>query len=243
VSDSTPLIPNLPDQAPAPPSACPEPPRDLVDCWNQIGVGGDRSCPELDKVVLCRNCPAFVNAGLKLLNRAPPPHYRRQWTEYVAESRKTTAAHRSSAVIFRLGLEWLALPTQAFQEIAEQRSVHTIPHRRHGLVLGLVNVRGELLVCVSLARLLGLDRGSHADSARTFYDRFLVVGWDDKRLVFPADEVRGIHRFQPADLARSPNTVAKSASTFTEGMIPWDDQMVGLLEPETLFSTLNRSLS
>ena len=28
---------------------------DLQDCWNQIGVLGDRSCPLLNQVIHCRN--------------------------------------------------------------------------------------------------------------------------------------------------------------------------------------------
>ena len=34
-------------------------PDDLDDCWNRIGVRGDRSCPELARVIHCHNCPVF----------------------------------------------------------------------------------------------------------------------------------------------------------------------------------------
>src|SRR5438445_8021579 len=70
---------------------------------------------------------------------------------------------RTSAVIFRIHSEWLALPTEAFQEVAERRRIHSLPHRRNGVVLGLVNIRGELLICVDLGRVLGI--GAH-DSDR-----------------------------------------------------------------------------
>ena len=33
---------------------------DAGDCWNRIGVNGDRSCPELTSFVHCRNCPVFA---------------------------------------------------------------------------------------------------------------------------------------------------------------------------------------
>ena len=58
--------------------------------------------------------------------------------------------------MFRLGAEWFALPTIAVDEVAELRGIHSLPHRRGGMLLGLVNVQGELIVCVSLARVLGL---------------------------------------------------------------------------------------
>ena len=36
-------------------------------CWQEIGVWGDRSCPELAAVTHCHNCPVFAAAGRKFL--------------------------------------------------------------------------------------------------------------------------------------------------------------------------------
>ena len=33
------------------------------DCWNTIGVSGDRSCPELNTHIHCRSCPVFAAAA------------------------------------------------------------------------------------------------------------------------------------------------------------------------------------
>ena len=38
-------------------------------CWNEIGVQGNGSCPELRKVIHCRNCPVYSKAGVQLLDR------------------------------------------------------------------------------------------------------------------------------------------------------------------------------
>ena len=93
-----------------------------------------------------------------MLDRPLLPEYRREWTEHFAQPKQLAAPARASALVFRINAEWLALPTQAFQEVAERRPVHSLPHRRQGIVLGLVNIRGELLICVSLGHLLGLER-------------------------------------------------------------------------------------
>jgi chemotaxis-related protein WspD len=121
--------------------------------------------------------------------------------------------------------------------------VHSLPHRRHGVVLGLVNVRGELLLCVSVGRLLGLNHGASSEKLRAFYDRLLVVSWTGQRLAIPADEVRGIYRFQPDELAEPPTTVSRSTQTFTQGLFLWEGRPVGLFNPDLLLSSLNRSLS
>ena len=212
-------------------------------CWNDIGVHGDATCPELQQVIHCRNCTVYSKAGVQLLDRPLLPEYRRAWTEHFAQEKKLASPARHSALLFRINSEWLALPTPAFHEVAERRPVHSLPHRQQGIVLGLVNVRGELLICVSLGRLLGLARSPPHETPRTTYDRLLVAHWDGHRCVFPADEVRGILRFQTSELQEPPATLAKSRLSYTQGILRWQDRAVGLLDADLLFSSLNRSLT
>ena len=217
-------------------------PASIHACWNDIGVYGTSACSELEKFVHCRNCPVYSTAGVELLDRPLPDDYRREWSQHFAIEKHRATPAKLSVVIFRIAAEWLALPTTAFQEVAERRLTHSLPHRRQGIVVGLINVRGELLICVSLRRLLGLDRGAKPP-ARQPTDRLLVVNWDGNRLVFAVDEIHGVHRFQPKELREAPATVSKSSLTFTQGVFLWEQHPVGLLEPESLFSTLNRSLA
>jgi chemotaxis-related protein WspD len=171
-----------------------------------------------------------------------PEDYRREWSAHFAREDEPGPPARSSALLFRIRLEWLGLPTQAFQEVAERKHIHPLPHRRQGTVLGLANIRGELLICVDLGRLLGLGSGLAQDLAQG-YDRLLVVNWEGQRLVFPVDEVHGIHRFQSRELKAPPATVAKSAVSFSRGVLSWQQKSVGFLDAPTLFTALDRSLS
>jgi chemotaxis-related protein WspD len=211
-------------------------------CWNGIGVQGNRSCPELESVIHCRNCPVYSKAGLRLLDRPLLPEYRRAWTEHFAQKRVAATPAKTSALLFRVSTEWLALPTPAFREVAERRLVHSLPHRRQGIVLGLVNVRGELQICVSLAHLLGLDQSTLHQTRRQSYERLLVTHWEGRQFVFPADEVRGLHRFQAPELTEPPATLTKSRLAYTKAILHWQGRAVGLLDPDLLFSSLNRSL-
>ena len=212
-------------------------------CWNEIGVHGDSSCPELKKHIRCRNCPVYSAAGNKLFDRPLPADYRREWTEHYAKEKSAAAPSRASAVLFRISTEWLALPSQAFQEIADKRPVHSLPHRRQGIVLGLANIRGELLICFSLGHLLHLGNLPTPGQLRNSYERLLVADWNGQRIVFPVDEVRGIHRYQLQDLRDPPATVAKSSLGYTQGIMDWQGNLVGLLDPDVLFTSLNRSIS
>ncbi|HSU55600.1 MAG TPA: chemotaxis protein CheW [Candidatus Dormibacteraeota bacterium] len=215
---------------------------EIETCWNKIGIYGNGECGELEKFVHCRNCPIYSQAAHRLLDRPLPPEYRREWAVHFAREEKKTPPAKLSAVLFRVSSEWLALPTQAFQEIAERRRVHSLPNRRQSIVLGVVNIRGELLVCVSLGRLLGVEQASSLKGPAT-YDRFLVANWEGNRLVFPADEVQGIHRFQAHELREPPATVAKANLSYAQGIFIWQQKPVGFLEPSTLFAAFSRSLA
>lgn len=221
-----------------------DPPEKVHDCWNTIGVEGNGSCRELVKFIHCRNCPVYSAAGLQLLERPMPPGYRREWTEHFARKKKTGTPARTSILIFKTASEWLGLPTAAFQEIAERRAMHSLPHRRGKIVLGLINIRGELTICVSLARVLGLEAGTeHRKKGRAVFDRLLVTHWHGGRLAFPVGEVHGIQHFQRDELREPPATVLHSSATFTRGVISWRDCTVGVLDADALFGHINRNLS
>jgi chemotaxis-related protein WspD len=232
VLDSRPGVPGKEDEA-----------VEICACWNQIGVQGDGTCLELRKFVHCRNCPVYSNAVVQLLDRPLLPQCRHEWTEHFAQPKQLVAPATGSALVFRLNAEWLALPTQVFQEVAEPRLVHSLPRRRHNTVLGLVNIHGELLICVSLGCLLGIERAPAGPTLRRSCDRLLVANWHGNRLVFPADEVRGLYRFRMSELKEPPATLAKSSRSYTQGLLPWQGRTVGFLDADLLFSSFNRSLT
>ncbi|SDD05528.1 chemotaxis-related protein WspD [Sphingomonas sp. YR710] len=219
----------------------------IYDCWNRIGVRGDKSCPELVSHVHCRNCPVHAAAALGLLDRAPPDGYLAEWSRHVAQSEIADGERRDSgsALIFRVGAEWLALPTTAIQEVAELRPIHSLPRRTNGTVLGIANIRGEILACVALAGLLGLDAVAEGEGqdVRTAHRRLVVAGWQGKRIVLPVDEVHGVLRFDVEALAAVPAILAGSGKPFTRGMLAWQQRTVGYLDERLLFDAIDRSLA
>jgi chemotaxis-related protein WspD len=232
----------------------------IDDCWNRIGVRGDRSCPELKEHVHCRNCPVQRVVASELLAHPLPGDYAATWTEHV--SRPVQAADRdtASAVIFRVGTEWLGLPAAAIQEISNLRPVHRVPHRTSGVLLGVVNVRGELAICVSLARVFGLESEAAlaADAHSVTLDRvgpdrgrldhaprkrLLVIRRKDLRAACPVDDVYGVHRYATAALSPVPATVAKAGTRYSRALLAWRDQTVGILDEELLLSALKRGMA
>lgn len=208
-----------------------------VDCWNKIGVRGDHSCPELLKVVHCQNCPIFAQAGQQFLNAPSPPGYLEEWSQRLADPIEEEATDLQSVLIFRLGNEWLALPIGVLVEVTAPLPVHRIPHRG-GLLAGLVNIRGELYLCVRLAAMLGIMTSSDANSVQPSRPRLLVVRRDTDRWVFPVDEVDQAQRFPTRDLKPVPATVARSAMHLTRGVFHFQGRSIGYFDDARLFQAL-----
>jgi chemotaxis-related protein WspD len=218
----------------------------INDCWNKIGVWGNAECPELAKHTHCRNCPTYSAGATQMLNRTVPPNYLEERTNLVSRERESKQPDIHSSVIFCVGTEWFALATKVFREVAELKTIHSLPRRREGIVLGIVNVRGELLVCVSLARALGLEEvqeNANRVKKRTGHRRLLVIVNEGRRLGFPVDEVGGIHHFSPQELKQVPATLAGVAAVHTSAVLPWQNKSVGCLDEQLLFYTLNKGLS
>lgn len=218
------------------------------DCWNRIGATGDKSCPKLSLHIRCLNCEVFHDAAARLLDRPAPAGYRDSWTKRIARPRQPKLAGTRSIVIFRIGAEWLALPTEVFLEVVELRPVHTLPHRKDALVRGLTVVRGELLICISLPHLLGFDASEAAPAATRekghgVYERLLVVGQSGERVVFAVHEVHVGVRYHPNDLKPVPSTVSQSAASYTLGLLEWESHQVGVLDESLVFYTLGRQLA
>ena len=81
------------------------------------------------------------------------------------EIKKTKTMPDSTAkpfgvLIFRLGVEWLAFRTQTIAEVTNPRPVHRVPHRSNEIFVGLVNLQGQVQLCVSLHGLLGVPAPS-----------------------------------------------------------------------------------
>jgi chemotaxis-related protein WspD len=219
----------------------------VPSCWNQIGVMGDQTCPELAAAVHCRNCHVFAAAARNFLDRDAPAGYLAEWTRLLDEAGPEAdwdaAREGIGVVIFRLGAEWLALRAHVVVEVTPVRPVHRIPRRSNAIVTGLVSLRGQLYLCASLHGLLGAVSRSRADATQPAdrSARMIVIRQEAESWVFTADEVLGVPRVPP-DLWRSvPSTLANPDVSFSQSVFDWQGHSVGLLDDARVFAAL-RSL-
>ena len=211
----------------------------IVDtCWDRIGVGGDRSCPELVQHAHCRNCPVFASAARTFFDRPPPPDYLTEWTALLACPEPESDRDRLSAVIFRLHGEWLALATACLVEVTLPRPIHRIPQRSNHVLAGLVNIRGQLHLCVSLHGALGIEPPDKVPIGQSAagQQRLLVIEHRGERWVFAADEVHGVEPINRDRLRKVPGTLSNPAHHFSQAVFSWQDRHVGLLDEERVLA-------
>ncbi|HYD97563.1 MAG TPA: chemotaxis protein CheW [Noviherbaspirillum sp.] len=207
----------------------------IVDCWNHTGVRGDRSCEKLAEHMHCRNCDAYAAAAGAIVQRALPPEYQREWADYFARQESEQIERNRAALVFRVGSEWLALPARLAATVAEVARPHTLPRRRGGALAGIVNVRGRLYPCLSLASLLGIDAAATVTPVgRRIYPRLLVMQFGQQQLALPVDDLYGIHHYAERDVEDVPSTVGMAMHRYLTGVLRIDDMRVGCLDEELL---------
>jgi chemotaxis-related protein WspD len=219
---------------------------ELDDCWNRIGVWSSRAanCPELQHCVHCRNCAHYAAAGRQMLERTVPADYRDEWTKRFAQPKQAAETRSDSALLFRLGDEWLAIDSRCVSEVAKMHQIHSIPHRSDTLVKGLVNIRGTLKLCVSLGSILHLGKGCEPHTTdHEILERMILIEDDDHSFVFPVSEVEGIIHYANQQVRALPATLAQARSKLTTGILRWNEQHVGLLDRDLLFYALARGLT
>lgn len=215
----------------------------IENCWSRIGITGDRTCPELEEAIHCRNCPVYSTAARRLLERAAPEAYTQDWCSLAVSATETRLTGAIPVVVFRIQTEWMALPARSFKEITPPSVIHSLPHRRDPILKGLVSIRGEILMCISMSRLLDLETDPvKAPSERVAYPRMAVLEKGADRWVFCVDEVDGIHRLHPNDMTNVPVTVTKAPHPYVQALFAREGETTAFLDEEALFGVVHRKL-
>jgi purine-binding chemotaxis protein CheW len=124
----------------------------------------------------------------RILARPPPAEVR--------------AADRFELLIFSLSGETYALETRTVREVARFADFTAVPGASPFL-LGVTNLRGEILPVFDLRRLAGITPKGLTDISR-----LLVLGEDREELGLLADEVREVKRMRREEILDPPEELA-----------------------------------
>jgi chemotaxis-related protein WspD len=216
----------------------------LDRCWHREGVWGKEGrCPKLEEVVHCHNCDVFHAASMKVYDRVIPEDYRSEWSRLLAQEKERRVEASKSVLVFRIGDEWVAVPTVLCKEVTDVLKIHRLPHNRNRIIKGVVNINGEVQICFSLGNVLGISKAANGDAeeARNLVsERSVIMEKDGKRYVFPVSEVKGMFRYTEGALKEVPRTL--SFGNFMKGVITCDGRHVGCIDEELLIAELDRSI-
>lgn len=187
----------------------------------------------------------FININqsnaIKLLDKTPNSTYVQEWTDILSHERGSVHLKAvQSILLFKIGNECLALKTSVVKEVIGMRLIRVIPHLTDGILNGIINLRGQLALCIALEKVLQIDTPSIDNSNNT--SKMISIGLNDSNWVFIADEVFGIHLIYEGDITNTPVTVAKSTANYLKGIISIENKTASLLDEELLFYSLEKRL-
>ena len=182
------------------------------------------------------------SCGYRLLERKAEQLYIDEWTSLLAKPISPVHDFKfKPLVIFRVFQELLALSTEVFVEIADKKSIHTIPGKSNDILLGVLNLRGQLRLCIALHNFLKIVPSQEEEILNT-HQMILAIQKDGDFWTLPVHQVFGIYYCPPQDIRNIPVTVAKSTANYLQGIINWEGKNVGYLDDELLFFSLKRKV-
>jgi len=163
---------------------------------------------------------------------------RAEWAERYGAPLDDHQARSLSALVFRLGGEWLGLPGGCLVTASEPTAAHRVPHRRSPLLRGIVPVRGQLYPCIALDLLLAVAPAPH----RHGFPRLLLIRLGRRDWAVEVDEVLGLQRYAPGAVQPPPATLGGELLSHLGGVYREGPHQVGLLEPLRLERALEEAL-
>jgi len=173
-----------------------------------------------------------------LFDRPVPPDVLAEWTAQAARPKDEPGGLRIPALLVRAGNEWVALPSEVVDQALPVGPIHAVPYLSNAVFLGLANVDGELLPCVSLAELLGAE-----PSLLSARPRLVVVRLEEGRFALLVEETPGMRGYEPAALVPPPDTLARAPHPVVTGMAAFGERLAGVADAVLLGRALARSLA
>jgi len=213
-------------------------------CGNLIGIwaADAPSCPRLKELIHCRNCEVFKDRAKDLLATLPPEGYLEDWKDILSGAKEAEADLSETVIIFRLGDEWLALPAAVIKEVTKPAPIHRIPHKSDQFLQGVVNIKGNLELCFSLAAIIWHPQPPPANTATSLFGTRYIVLHREGNWVFPVDEIIDIRRYHCDNEVSLPLAVTEAKISYLKSAFRIRDRVVGLIDDELLLSFLRRRL-
>lgn len=137
-------------------------------------------------------------------------------------------------VTYRVGKNLFSINVMKVREIIHPSHVTEIPES-HPAVEGVLQVRGEIIPVINLAKALRIhSEGSQEES------KFIIAELNQMKVVFRVDEVHRIQRISWQQI-EEPSTLSMGLEETTSGIVKLEDKIILMLDYEKLVYDISPS--
>lgn len=146
------------------------------------------------------------------------------------ETIEEEATHRLALLLFRISEEWYAVRVSDVREIFQEYEITVIPSVPEH-ILGVVNVRGEILSVTDPARLMRLGAIEGVADAQP---PAIVITYGDVATAMVVDEIGDIAEVPNDAVEPAISIIDRAQAEYIAGSVHVGDSMVGLLNIERM---------
>jgi purine-binding chemotaxis protein CheW len=146
------------------------------------------------------------------------------------ETASEEVTDRVSLLLFRIAEEWYAVRVSDVREIFQEYELTQIPCVPE-YILGVVNVRGEILSVTDTARIMGIGAVQAVEGVAP---PAIVVSHDGIVTALVVDEIGDIAEVPDGSIEPPISIIDRSQAEFVSGSIYIDGSMVGLISIERM---------
>ena len=145
---------------------------------------------------------------------------------------KTTKIDERQLVIFKLGSEEFGVDISEVKEIIKMEDITTIPNVEDH-IKGVINLRGKIIVVMSLARKLNLNVKQNDKDTR-----IIIIEIGDNVVGMIVESVQEVLRVTSEKIRAAPEMITKEInSDYLEGVCVLNDRLVILLDLAKMLNT------
>jgi purine-binding chemotaxis protein CheW len=141
---------------------------------------------------------------------------------------------RDTYLIFRLDQERYAVPVHKADEVVEYQKITFVP-RSPDFLLGIINLRGQLVPVMDMRRRFGLEDGEVTDETRIMILN-VVCGDEEIALGVLVDEVSGVIDLNRSDIDPPPQFGTGAQEGVIQATARTSDGIVLVLDPDALLT-------
>lgn len=137
---------------------------------------------------------------------------------------ETKAVEEIQLVVFSLGREEFAVEVTQVREIIRMEEITRMPKSPY-FVEGIINLRGQIIAVIDLAKRLNIEPGE-----RSTETRIIVVEAGDVRVGMIVDSVSEVLRIGADAVEPSPTMATDVSAAFLRGVVKHDNRLIILLD-------------